>query len=234
MALCVIIPMMIFNEGDSFHPHAVDVDHRHSLFVVVHSNTYCKTDFVVRSISAFVAPRGSSSSKQFTVLSVMISVAGFLGTFRWYKVGDGKPLEVILALIGFASLLLVAGFELNVVPDQFLQEKLMVTGWLIEKLHMEDMLDFDVNDFRNEKFIKFIRSSSALYTMYEEDHILQTRSKGYKKWAKYNLTWEGLHILGAVVFCGFVTASIIINDINERESYRKTILLTCSFINSFV
>lgn len=117
-ALIMIIPMWFFNEGESFHPHSVDVDHRHALFVVVHSNTHCKMDFAVRSISEFVAPRGSSSSKQFTVLCVMISISGFLGTFRWYHVGDGKFLEVVLSLIGFASLLLVASFELSVVPGK--------------------------------------------------------------------------------------------------------------------
>lgn len=216
MALAVIMPIMLFNEGDAFHPHSVDVDHRHNLFVVVHSNTHCKTDFCIRSISAFVAPRGSSSSKQFTVISVMISVAGFLGTFRWYKVGDGKEPEVVLAMIGFASLLLVAAFELNVVPDKFLDDKLMVTGWLIEKLHMEHLLDFDVNDFKSDKFIDFIRSSSGIYTMFEEDHYVANRNHRYKKWKQYNYIWETLHMGGAVVFCAFVTAATIINDINER------------------
>lgn len=111
-ALITFMSMWFFNEGESFHPHSIDVDHRHALFVVVHSETCCKTDCTVKNISCFVAPRGSSSNKQFTVLCVMISVAGFLGTFRWHKVGDGKALEVGLALLGFASLLLVAFFEL--------------------------------------------------------------------------------------------------------------------------
>lgn len=111
-ALIAFFFMWFFNEGESFHPHSVEIDHRHSLFVVVHSETCCKTDCAVKSISTFVAPRGSSSSKQFTVLVVIVSVAGFLGTFRWHRVGDGQPLEVALSLMGFACLILVAFFEL--------------------------------------------------------------------------------------------------------------------------
>ena len=84
--------MWFFNEGESFHPHSVDIDHRHSLYVVAHSDTLCKLDCCVKSISSLVAPRGSSSSKQFTVLCAMISVSGFLGTYRWYTVGNGTKM----------------------------------------------------------------------------------------------------------------------------------------------
>jgi hypothetical protein len=97
-ALIAFVSMWYFNKGESFHPHSVDVDRRHSLFVVVHSDTVCKLDCCVKSISEFVAPRGSSSNKQFTVLCVMISISGFLGTFRWYKVREGEPFVVILGL----------------------------------------------------------------------------------------------------------------------------------------
>ena len=74
MALVCFISMWFANEGEAFHPHAVDVDHRHKLFLVVRSQTQCKLDCTVKNISTYVAPRGSSSSKQFTVLVVMISV----------------------------------------------------------------------------------------------------------------------------------------------------------------
>lgn len=46
------------NESAALHPHAVDVEPRHNLFLVVKSTTICKQDFAVKSISAFVAPRG--------------------------------------------------------------------------------------------------------------------------------------------------------------------------------
>jgi hypothetical protein len=64
-AIVVFLIMWWFNEGEAFHPHSIDIDHRHKHFVVVGSSTECKTDCAVQSISAFVAPRGSSSSKQF-------------------------------------------------------------------------------------------------------------------------------------------------------------------------
>ena len=120
-ALVIFLSMWFLNEGESFHPHALDIDHRHSLFVVVNSETVCKMDCAVKNISTYVAPRGSSSSKQFTVLCVMISISGFLGTFRfansllfthsysltlthslthlrWYSVGDAQMNEALLAL----------------------------------------------------------------------------------------------------------------------------------------
>lgn len=81
-ALVRFLLLWFSNEGESFHPHSVDVDHRHRSFVVVHSDTLCKLDCAVKSVSTYVAPRGSSSSKQFTVLCAIISVAGFLGTHR--------------------------------------------------------------------------------------------------------------------------------------------------------
>lgn len=90
-AIITFMSMWFFNEGESFHPHSVDIDHRHALYVVAHSDTCCKLDCCVKSISSFVAPRGSSSSKQFTVLCAMISVSGFLGTYRWYIVGQVNP-----------------------------------------------------------------------------------------------------------------------------------------------
>ncbi len=55
-----------------------------------------------------------------------MQVSGFLGTHRWYQVGDATGLEASLALAGFASLLLVALFELDVVPERFLEVRLIL------------------------------------------------------------------------------------------------------------
>lgn len=193
----------------------VDIDHRHALFVVVHSNTCCKLDCCVKSISAFVAPRGSSSSKQFTVLCAMISVAGFLGTYRWHKVGDGGFVETLLSLAGFSCLLLVAIFELDVVPERFLEDKLMVTGWLIQKLNMEKLLDFKLTD--QKSFLTFIRSSKDIYDLYEEDVYLRNRSASFTKFQTKNDIWGSLHISGAIGYVILVTAAILVNDENEQK-----------------
>ena len=67
-ALVAFMYMFFSHDGESFHPHSVDVDTRHHLFVVVSSTTECKYDFAVKSISTFAAPRGSSSSKYLTTL----------------------------------------------------------------------------------------------------------------------------------------------------------------------
>lgn len=96
--------MWFANDMSSFHPHSVAMDTRHMLFGVVYSGTECKTDFLVKSISEFVAPRGSTSSKWFTVLCVVICVSGFFGTYRWYKVlGESITTEVILGEKGIRS-----------------------------------------------------------------------------------------------------------------------------------
>eukprot|EP01031_Cornospumella_fuschlensis_P034796 gene34796-42137_t len=128
----------------------------------------CKLDCPVKSISAFVAPRGSSSSKQFTVLIVMISVAGMLGSTRWYYVRDASFLEASLSFFGFAALILLVGFELDVVPERFLEDKLLVTGWLLEKAKLDADLPFSLN-IKDEGFRDFIRSSKEIYHLYEED-----------------------------------------------------------------
>jgi hypothetical protein len=49
--------MWIYNEGEAFHPHAVDMEQRHQMFEVVGSKTKCKNDFAVKSVSEFIAPR---------------------------------------------------------------------------------------------------------------------------------------------------------------------------------
>jgi len=62
------------------------------------------------------------------MLCTSVSISGFLGSFRWFKMGDAQPDETIFALVGFLSLLLVAGFELDVSPHSFLQVCTYV-GW---------------------------------------------------------------------------------------------------------
>ncbi len=49
--------MWIYNDGEAFHPHAVDMEQRHQVYQVVGAKTRCKTDFAVKSVSAFIAPR---------------------------------------------------------------------------------------------------------------------------------------------------------------------------------
>lgn len=49
--------MFVYNEGEAFHPHCVDMEQRHKMYSVVGAKTTCKTDFVVKSVSEFIAPR---------------------------------------------------------------------------------------------------------------------------------------------------------------------------------
>jgi hypothetical protein len=208
------LSMWFAQGGAAFHPHSVDVEHRHGTFIVVNSRTICKPDCVVKSISEFVAPRGSSSSKLFTVLIVVLSVAGFLGSVRWYYVGDANGLEATLSFMGFLSLLLVTTFELDVVPERFLEDKLIVTGWLIEKLKLP-RLPFSLSP-HDEMFKDFIRNSKGIYHLYEEDLHILNRSEDFNAF-QYSALWPALHMLGACCYVTLVPAAIILNDIAEEK-----------------
>lgn len=212
-ALVSFLRMWFSYAGEAFHPHSVDVEHRHGLFLVVNSRTMCKLDCPVKSISAFVAPRGSSSSKQFTVLIVMISVAGMLGSTRWYYVRDASFLEATLSFLGFAALILLVAFELDVVPERFLEDKLLVTGWLLEKAKLDADLPFSLNS-NDEGFRDFIRSSKEIYHLYDEDVYLVNRSKSYQAWT-YHHVWPMLHMLGAISYIVLLPTAIILNDMAE-------------------
>jgi hypothetical protein len=225
-ALVTFLMMWFANDGEAFHPHSVDVDTRHSLFAVVNSETKCKYDFVVKNISAYVAPRGSSSSKQFTAICMMVAVSGFLGTYRWYKVGDATGTQALLACIGFTSLILVASCELDVVPERFLEDKLMITSWLLHRLGDDKKLPFTL-EIHNKEFLEFIRSSEGIYHLYEEDIYIQGKQRNGGKSDKhsiynlrdrnYNIFWVSLHMMGALGFILLITTSIILNDIAEEK-----------------
>jgi hypothetical protein len=229
VALVIFLSMWFSDDGAAFHPHSVDVENRHPTFLVVNSRTLCKKDCAVKSVSAFVAPRGSSSSKHFTTVCMMIAIAGILGSTRWYHVGDATLLEFILAFLGFASLILVAAFELDVEPARFLEDKQMVTGWLIEKLGIDHHLPFRLGPHSKE-FREFLRNSPEIYHLYEEDRYLKLRESQKKIdiWS-YELQWQSAHIMGAVSYVMLLPASIILNDIAEEKVAWITGLTFCIF-----
>ena len=216
MAMIIFLHMWFSNDGAAFHPHSVDVENRHPAFLVVNSKTVCKRDCAIKSVSAFVAPRGSSSSKHFTALCMMISIAGMLGSSRWYFVRDATWFQFILSSIGFGALMLVAGFELDVAPERFLEDKQMVTAWLIEKLKMDKMLPFKLSP-QNKEFRHFIRTSPEIYHLFEEDRYLHARkAQNIEMWT-YELVWQSLHVIGAVSYVTLVPAAILLNDIAEEK-----------------
>lgn len=229
LAIIVCFTMWFFNDGEAFHPHSVDVDHRHSTFVVVNSETVCKYDCTIKSISAFVAPRGSSSSKVFSSLCVIISIAGILGSARWHQVGDASELESNLACFGFAALLLVAFFELDVVPERFLDDKLMVTSWLIQKLKRKEKLPFSLH-FTSPGLLEFVRQSPGLYPLFEEDlYLIEREAKGAHNMSSYHTMWFGMHLIGATAFAACCTAAILLNDIKEESVAWIVAFTFCTF-----
>lgn len=217
VALIIFLTMWFANDWAAFHPHSVDVEIRHPTFQVVNSKTVCKEDCAIKSVSAFVAPRGSSSSKHFTSLCMMIAIAGMLGTTRWYFVQDASLLEFSLSFFGHGALMLVAGFELDVSPERFLEDKVMITGWLIQKLGMDKMLPFRLGP-HNIQFREFLRKSPEIYHLFEEDRYIHARNKDANLQLFNNAVLsQSAHIIGAVSYVFLVPAAIILNDTAEEK-----------------
>lgn len=191
ITLAVFLPMFFSNSGESFHPHSVSVRMKHNGFMIVDQPTECKHDFCVASISAFVAPRGSTSSKYFSTLCTGISISGFLGCYRWYKTGDASENELYIAWAGFLCLLLVSGFELDVLPRTFLSYKLRITKWLIDKLHKDEESThpyFRLTPYTRpfpmtkDNLLRFVRRSPLIYHLFEEDHEIYLKYQVEQAW----------------------------------------------------
>ena len=234
LALVTFLPMWFLNEGEAFHPHSVALDKRHSMYMVVSSETQCKHDFCVASISSFVAPRGSTSSKYFSLLCTSASISGFLGSYRWFKMGDAKQDETLLALWGFFSLLLVASFELDVSPHVFLQIKLQITKWLMEKQIRYNRKQYTLCRGKQgtsdlylappfpltpTNLLLFIRESPLLYSLYEEDaeNMISPGKYALPEHGQWDQLHGHIHMIGAIGFVCCVTTSVILNDANETS-----------------
>ena len=241
LSVVVFFIMWFFNEGEAFHPHSVDVEQRHAFLAVSAARTECKYDCAVKSISAFAAPRGSSASKYFSVSCIIVAIAGILGSARWHKVGDSTYLEMCLAIAGFASLLLVAFFELDVVPERYLEDKLMVTTWLMEKLQKRKLLNnsekaeyipdmhFSLN-CRDPRFLSFIRESPGIYHLFEEDVYIQHRNRtGMHKISEYHILWFSLHLIGATGFASCCTAAVLLYDAAQEPAHAFVVASTFCF-----
>ena len=64
-----------------------------------------------------------------------------------------------MCALGSASMLLVSAFEWDVAPEKFLEDKMGVTGWLLEKLNLDKELPFSF-DPQDAQFLDFIRGTS--------------------------------------------------------------------------
>lgn len=130
---------------------------------------------------------------------------------------------------GFASLLLVSAFELDVGAERFLEDKLLITSWLLKKNGRRNLLPFKLYP-KNPFFLEFIRESKEIYHLYEEDKYLLDRKKSNKNFrcfTKYDNVWSSLHMTGACLYVLLVTASIILND--DAEEKVAWITGTCFF-----
>ena len=143
----------------------------------------------------------------------MSGIAGFLGTTRWYSLGVASFLETSLAQAGFLAMVVVAIFELDVSPVVFLEEKLLVTSWLLEKLNLDKSLGFSTSPYSKE-FLSFIRSS-PLSHLYEED--IGSLACIPPPRLNYSTLWTSLHVIGATAYVVLVTTAILLNDLREER-----------------
>lgn len=139
----------------------------------------------------------------------MGAVAGFLGSVRWQATGDASALEAMLSQAGFFFLVVVAMFEVNVSPKAFLEEKLMITSWFLQKMGYRKILDFPIHEYSPE-LLHFL-STSEVSHMYEE---YDGKMKITQSFFNFNFS---MHMLGAGGYVVLVTASIIINDWHEMK-----------------
>jgi len=219
-ALVTFFYMWFSNTGAGFHPHSVDVTDRHPTFLVVGSGTTCKMDSAVKSISAFVAPRGSSSSSNFQCLTMVTSIVGVLGSRRWFAVGDASETEALLSMVGFGALMLVAGYELDISSHKFLNDKLMVTCWFADKLldkrkalglrdlHLPFEIDPDNADLRACLF------HSSLAHLYPESSLPPRSDTVLRR----SQRWAFMHMIGSVAYVFFVSGAVVLNEWEELRA----------------
>ena len=91
-----------------------------------------------------------------------------------------------------------------------MEEKLIITAWFLEQFELEKELNIDLSPY-NPEFLEFIRSSPAIYHLYEEDdgklkiipHV-------------FNIHFS-LHAIGASAYALLVTAAICVHDFHEEK-----------------
>jgi hypothetical protein len=101
-------------------------------------------------------------------------------------------------------------FEVDVSSKLFLEEKLVITSWLLEKLGMDKHLNFEMSHY-DPKLLAFIRESKGIHHLFEEDD-----GKVEVKPVFFNLNFS-MHALGATGYVVLVTAAIILNEIHEEK-----------------
>lgn len=209
--------------GACFHPHSLNYDDRHASFLVTSSKTICKYDCVVKSISAFVAPRGSSSSQTFAILTVWLAIAGIAGSWRWHAVGDATLFQAQLGMTGFASLLVVVSYELDISSEKFLEDKILVFVWFMKKLLETHPLQLPFRmDSNDEGLRRFISDEESLAKFFPElaepRRTLRVRRRAVR--------WMFLHMLGSVIYVFGVIGAVVLN---EAEDLHAGIVTMCFF-----
>jgi hypothetical protein len=84
---------------------------------------------------------------------------------------------------------------------RFLEEKLIVTAWLINALNGDKALPFRLTP-GNKEFRYFLRQSPKIYELYEEDHPFRDTKEvpSLEDVGPYTPLWCSLHIVGAVCY----------------------------------
>jgi hypothetical protein len=84
---------------------------------------------------------------------------------------------------------------------RFLEDKLLITAWCLEKLGADKVLPFNLTPSSVE-YRHFLRESKRIYNLYDEDHVYYEQGVVpplLPGWP-YHAWWCSLHILGAVSY----------------------------------
>lgn len=83
---------------------------------------------------------------------------------------------------------------------RFMEDKLMVTAWLIHKLQLTPLLPFSLHP-NSLDYRRFLRQSK-LYSYFEEEDFMYVRAGSHTihHVFPYMPWWSALHTLGAVLY----------------------------------
>ena len=125
-------------------------------------------------------------------------------------VGDATGFQAILCTIGFIALVLIPIFEFDVSTNSFLEEKLSVTNCFLRMLGADKLLNREWSQYSSE-LLKLVSESPDLAPMYEEVHSIGTKNV----FPSMLQTKFILHMSGAGIYIGCVSAAIVLNDYND-------------------
>jgi hypothetical protein len=120
-----------------------------------------------------------------------------------------------------------------VVPERFLDDKVLVTGWLLEKLGADKVLPFRLHR-HNKEFVDFIKNSKEISHLYDEmTYIAERDTRGHKPFGRYDVLWNSLHMGGECRYAARHVSAFLVPSLQNDRSISNhsksfaTIMIIC-------